>query len=56
MLENENWDILLNTDQETSFNVFFETIDNCLKSSFPEKKTISANNKIINIIVLLRYP
>ena len=23
MLENENWDILLNTDKETSFNIFF---------------------------------
>ena len=44
ILENENCDILLNTDQETSFNVFFfETIENCFKSLFPEKKIISAN-------------
>ena len=39
MLENENWNTILNTDQETSFIVFFETIENCFRSSFPEKKT-----------------
>ena len=43
MLENENWDILLNTDQETSFKVFFKTTENCFKYLFPENKTISAN-------------
>ena len=30
MLENKNYDILLNTDQDTSFNIFFETLENCI--------------------------
>ena len=38
MLANKNWVILLNTDQETSINVFFETIENCLCPYFLKRK------------------
>ena len=38
MLEDKNWENdLLNRDQDSAFNNFFESIDNCFECSFPEK-------------------
>ena len=43
LLEDKNWDnVLLNGDQESAFNNFFESIDNCFESSFPEKNVNSS--------------
>ena len=41
MLKDKNWgNVLLNRDQDSAFNFFFESIDNCFEISFPEKKLI----------------